>query len=100
MVGGVIRNQELDPSKARELEALAEKADVEYFSLKDGGAPRSVYLNYFRKARLIAALASGYGGVSWERAATAVYELTKAEEDPGDIIKAVSSEIETMLKEI
>jgi hypothetical protein len=85
-------------TQVAEAQSRAEAADERYFDLRERGRPDGEWLNWFYKARLLTALAAGFGGESWSDAADAVYELTKSRSDPAAIVALVASEIDAIQK--
>lgn len=75
------------PEDAASARSLAEAADEEYFALQEQGDDRSA-LARFSEARLLTALASGFGEPSAQECADAIYELCKATDDPAIVIHA------------
>ena len=83
----------LSDLQVEQARSLANKADDKYFTLQEDGAAESEYLNWFSKSRLLTAIADGFQGSSWEKAADAIYELCHAADDRSKIIALVESEI-------
>ncbi len=92
----ISRHYALSDTKVAEAKSLAEAADEQYFSLKSSGRDPSEWRAWFCKARLLTAIAVGFGGESWNDAADAVYELCKSRDDPTEIIALVESGIEAI----
>jgi hypothetical protein len=86
----------LFPAQVAEAQSRAEAADERYFDLRELGRSDPEWLNWFYKARLLTALATGFGGESWSDTADAVYELSKSRDDPSAIFALVVSEIEAI----
>ncbi len=84
----------LSETQVAEAKSLAETADERYLNLQEEQAPESEWLNWFSTARLLTAIAKGFGGSSWNDMADAVYELSKTRDDPSEIITFIESRIE------
>ena len=87
-------NNMLSEAQVAEARSLAESADERYLALQEEQAPESEWLNWFSKARLLTAMAAGFGGSSWSDTADAVYELSKTRDDPSQIIAFTESKVE------
>ena len=78
-----------------QLNDYAEEADKRYLTLKEEGVDKSVWRNWFAKARLATALISVFSNDGWESAADAAYELCFIEEDNSRAIRLIESAIRT-----
>jgi hypothetical protein len=85
-------------TQVAEAQSRAEAADERYSDLRERGRSGQEWLNWFYKARLLTALAAGFGGESWSDTADAVYELSKSRSDPSAIFAFVASEIDAIQK--
>jgi hypothetical protein len=88
----------LSRTQVAETQSRAQAADERYFDLRERGRSDSEWLNWFYKARLLTALATGFGGESWSDTADAVYELSKSRSDPSAIFAFVAREIDAIHK--
>jgi hypothetical protein len=88
----------LSRTQVVEAQSRAEAADERYFDLRERGRPDREWLNWFYKARLLTALAAGFGEESESDAADAVYELSKSRSDASAILALVASEIDAIQK--
>ena len=87
----------LSPGQVEELRQYAENADKRYFTLQQEGVDKSVWRNWFAKARLATALADGFGSEDWEATARAVYETLFVEDTEEPAINVVRTEISLLL---
>ena len=78
---------------------LADAADEQCRILQQQGWAATEWLNWCAKARLRTAIACGFGGTSWSDTADAVYELSKTQDDPAEILALVDLEIEKCARE-
>jgi hypothetical protein len=84
---------ELSVEEAKSAMALSEAADDKYLKLQAKGVSDQQSQNVFSEARLLRAIAIGFGAPTQEDIADAVYELTKALDDPTDIIRFIESQL-------
>ena len=70
--------------------SLAETADEEFIDLQETGEVQSA-LRRFSEARLVTALAAGFGGTSANDAADAIYELCKATDSPSIVVESIET---------
>jgi len=73
----------------------AAAADKQYFRLKEQGADKFTWRNWFAKARLATALADGFGSTTSDKAVAAIYELCFVEEDESAVVELVQSELKS-----
>ena len=88
----------LSRTQVAEAQSRAEAADERYFDQRERGRPDGEWLNSFYKARLLTALAAGFGGESWSDTADAVYELSKSRSDASAILALVAADIDAIRK--
>ena len=81
----------LSQAQITEARLLADLADEQYFTLQNNGAAEAEWLSWFSKARLLTAIAAGFGGDSWSDTADAVYELCRIRDDPSEILNLIES---------
>ncbi|HLY98236.1 MAG TPA: hypothetical protein VKT33_04140 [Candidatus Angelobacter sp.] len=87
----------LSQAQIAEAGLLADLADEQYLALQNNGAVEAEWFNWFSKARLLTAIAAGFGGDSWSDTADAVYELCRTRDDPSEILKQIELGIKTLL---
>jgi polyhydroxyalkanoate synthesis regulator phasin len=83
----------LSPERAKSVMNLSEKADDEYFDLKEQGVPEEEWNRLFSEARLLRGIAVGFGASPQEDIADAVYELIKALDNPAATLQLIESEL-------
>ena len=84
---------ELSPQDVETARFLADAADEEYLDLQDRGEEQ-LALKRFSEARLLTALATGFGGASANDSAEAIYELCKATDDPSIVINSIEAAVD------
>jgi hypothetical protein len=92
LVERLLSQGELTADDVAEAQALADAADEQYFELQERGQ-RQKALGPFSEARLMAAIATGFGGTSVNATADALYELCKACDDPSPVIRSIEAAI-------
>lgn len=75
--------------------SMAEAAAEEYLGFQEA-EDMTLPLKRFSEARLLTALATGFGAASVGDAADAAYELCKATDDPTAVIQAIEGAIERL----
>jgi hypothetical protein len=85
----------LSKGEVAKASSLAEAADAKYADLQDRGADQEEVLKSFSEARLLSAMAIGFGGTSPKDSADAVYELCKTCDDPSGLIRSIEANIDT-----
>lgn len=78
----------LSPQEVESAWTLAETADEEFIDLQERGEGQPA-LRRFSEARLVTALATGFGGTSANDAADAIYELCKATDSPSIVVDSI-----------
>ena len=73
----------------------AQTADGKYLQLQSGGGGNADVLKWFSEARLLTAIAVGFEGSSSNCGPEAIYELTKASDNPSEFIRIVRNEVES-----
>ena len=93
LLTNILAHNSLSDLEITMAQSLAESADQRYLTLRDQEAPESVWLPWFKKARLFSAISNGYGGDEWTDTADAVYEISKIVGDPAPLLSAIRSEM-------
>lgn len=86
---------ELSRQQASAALSLSEEADDEYLALQAQGATLLEYSKPFAVARLLRGMGVAFGAAPSQGAADAVYELTKTQDDPSEIVKSIESDIDS-----
>jgi hypothetical protein len=84
----------LSGDEVKESLSLAEAADAKYLALQEQNADQNRILKFFSEARLLTAMAIGFGGAQPKHSADAVYELLKTVDDPSDLIRVIESDVD------
>jgi hypothetical protein len=92
-----LQENALSAEQVDEVKAYADSADTQHFVLEEQGAAQSISGNWFAKARLAMAIANSFGGVSWQDAADAAYELFFTLDDKSAAIALVRAQVEALL---
>lgn len=74
----------------------AQAADSKYFELQSEAAPGA--LKWFSEARLLTAIAIGFDDRRSDSSPEALYELTKASDNPAQLLRTVQSDVESALQ--
>lgn len=91
LVEAVARELSLPEADVTRAQTLAEAADERYFTLQEVGAPESVWLPWFFKARLLTGIAIGFGDETWTNAVSSVYEFSNTTDDPRQVLYFVQT---------
>jgi hypothetical protein len=87
---------ELSNEQAKAALSLSEMADDKYLELQEKGVSDAECGKVFSEARLLRGIAVGFGASAQEDIADAVYELTKALDNPTETIRSIESELKSI----
>jgi hypothetical protein len=85
-------NRVLSPDEATEARRLADTADAAYLKL-DQAADHGKALKFFSEARLLSAMALGFGRAAPRDATQAVYEICKTCDDATKLVRLIESDV-------
>ena len=88
------RDNALSVEQIAEATAYAEEADDRYFQLQEQGAAEAIWKTWFAKSRLATGIINLFGGMSWQDAADAAYELCFTQDNKPAAIALVRAQIE------
>ena len=91
-------NQLLSPDDVTQAKSLAEGADGAYLELQDRGTDHGKALKFFSEARLLDAMATGFGGASPKDTTDAVYEICKVCDDATRVVRLIESDVNAALR--
>jgi hypothetical protein len=86
-------NGELSREQTVAAMTLSKIADNRYLELQARGASKEEWVGCFSEARLLRGMSVGFCGTAHEGIADAVYELTKALNEPAALIQFIESEL-------
>ena len=76
LVGQWEKAKELSSSQIAAVLLAGQRADERYFDLKENNVDETVWINWFKNARLASAICAAYRDDSWESSGDALYELS------------------------
>ena len=83
----------LSSERAKSVLVLSDRADDTYFELKERRAPEAEWGKLFSEARLLRGISVAFGASPPENIADAVYEFTKALDEPEAILRFIETEL-------
>lgn len=86
------QTSEITQSQITAVVSFLSWADQRYLDLRDRGVDQDIWMNWFLKARLAAAIAAGHSGSAWKDTADAIYELTVMRSDPSEFLRQIKSD--------